>query len=58
MARTVYPRGKHYIKVEDLKVAIQEVWTTLSSELFLKLYNNVPRRIHAVMDARGSATNY
>ncbi|CDF33089.1 unnamed protein product [Chondrus crispus] len=58
MARMVYARGKHYPNVQDLKVAIEEAWSTVGSELLLTLYKSLTRRMHAVMDARGGATKY
>ncbi|CDF33332.1 unnamed protein product [Chondrus crispus] len=57
MARMVYARGRHYQNVRELKDAIEEAWSTVGSDLLLKLYKSLPRRMHAVMDARGGATN-
>ena len=37
MARMVYARGRHYQNVQDLKVAIEEAWATVGSELLLKI---------------------
>ncbi|CDF40946.1 unnamed protein product [Chondrus crispus] len=58
MARVVYARGRHYQNVRELKDAIEEAWSTVGSDLLLKLYKSLPRRMHAVMDARGGATKY
>ena len=58
MFRMVYATGKHYQNVQDLKIAIEEAWATVGSELSLTLYKSLRRRMHAVMDARGGATKY
>ena len=41
IARTVYVRGKHYENVEDLKVAFEEAWATVASDLLLRLYKSL-----------------
>ncbi|CDF40241.1 unnamed protein product [Chondrus crispus] len=58
MARTVYARGKQFDNIEDLKVAIEEAWATVGSDPLLRLHKSLPRRMNAVMDARGDATKY
>ena len=58
MARMVYARRRHYENVEELKVAIEEAWSTVGSYLLLRLYKGLPRRMHAVMDACGGAAKY
>ena len=58
MVRTVYARGRHYEKVDDLKVAIEEAWSTVASDLLLKLYKRLLRRMQTVMDAGGGVTKY
>ena len=54
----VYARGRHYENVDELRVAIEEAWSTVGSDLLLRLYKSLPRRMHAVMDACSSATKY
>ena len=58
MARIVYARGKHYQSVQELKIAIEDAWATVGSELLFTLYKSLPRRMHAFMDAGGGATKY
>lgn len=58
MAGMMYARGKHYENVEELKVAIEEAWSAVWSDLLLRLYKSQPCRMHAGIDVRGGATKY
>ncbi|CDF36453.1 unnamed protein product [Chondrus crispus] len=57
MARMVYARGKLYQNVEDLKVAIEEAWSTVGSGLLLTLYKSLPCRMHATNSCYDPATH-
>lgn len=51
--RKVQPRNK-----EQLIVALQEEWEKLNMELINKLCLSMPRRLQAVIDAKGGITKY
>ena len=58
MARTVYKRRKQYSTVDELKQAIRDARDEINSDYIFKLYNSIPRRLMAVIDAKGNATKY
>jgi len=48
-----YPKNK-----EDLWVILQEEWSKVDSSEVRKLYDSVPRRLHAVIKEKGLHSEY
>lgn len=52
-------RNKAPKTIEELKTVIEEVWTKdITTEEIQKLYDSMPRRVQAVIKAKGGATKY
>ncbi len=45
-------------KLQQLRDAIMSIWTKISEECFQHLVESVPRRIKAVLKAKGGPTRY
>ena len=43
---------------EELFAAITDIWTSFEPDYIKTLYNSIPRRITAVIKARGHLTKY
>jgi hypothetical protein len=52
-ARNPLPRNK-----EEMWVALQEEWDNFPQSSLDKLYESMPRRVDALVEARGSHTKY
>jgi hypothetical protein len=52
-SQEVFPRT-----VNELKVALKQEWEDLDGSIFEKLAASMPRRINAVLEARGGPTKY
>ncbi len=48
----------YYINLQQLLDAIMSIWTKISEEFFQHLVEYMPRRIKAVLKAKGSPTRY
>ena len=46
------------MKKENLKVAIEEAWEKIQSEETKSLVESMPRRLEAVIQAKGGPTKY
>ena len=46
------------MRKEDLAVALQEEWAKLDMVTVNKLIESMPRRLQAVIDAKGGSTKY
>ena len=44
--------------MNELKVALREEWENLDNSVFEKVVISMPRRINAVLAARGGPTKY
>jgi hypothetical protein len=53
--RARYPRPAN---IEELWEALQEEWAKLDVEYIRKLYESMPRRVAAVVEAKGGHTKY
>lgn len=52
-------KNVHNLKTnDDLEAAIRQVWANLPVEFIQRLYNSIPRRIRAVVKAKGCLTKY
>ena len=58
MARRVYFNGRQFKNVEEMEEVVRYVWEHLSNEYIFKLYRSIPKRLLAVIDAKGDATKY
>jgi len=58
LARFVYPDGKQYSSVEELKRAILHAWEAIPQEKIQKLYDSLPNRMLQVIQAKGKSTTY
>ena len=50
--------ARHPESVEDMWRFAQEEWNSISVATVTKLYNSLPRRVAAVLKARGGCTKY
>ena len=44
--------------MNELKVALKEEWEDLDNSVFEEVVASMPRRINAVLEARGGPTKY
>ena len=44
--------------VNELKIKIQEIWENIPVEYIRELYNSMPRRIQALLKAKGGHAKY
>lgn len=51
-------RRRHISNKKDLKEALQEEWDKIPSSLTANLVNSMPRRLQAVITAKGNPTKY
>lgn len=58
LEQTVYHNGKIYYHVADLKLAIIAAWDALPVTTLRLLVESMPRRMKAVIDAKGGQTKY
>ena len=54
----VRKRSPKPLKKEELGIALQEEWAKLDMSVVNKLCDSMPRRIQAVIDAKGGSTTY
>ena len=52
-SQKVFPKN-----VNELKVALKKEWENLNSSVFEEVIASMPRRINAVLEARGGPTKY
>lgn len=58
LARKVYANGRQFQTPDDLKRQIQISWNEIGQQYLDTLLDSMPRRIAAVLEARGGATKY
>ena len=58
LVRQVYKDNKQYNTRDELKTAIGRAWDELPIEVMNNHINSMPRRVQAVIDARGGSTKY
>ncbi|KAA8497595.1 Transposable element Tc3 transposase [Porphyridium purpureum] len=58
LSRVVYRKGRQFARVAELKAAVLAAWATEAQKYVVPLLESMPRRLQAVLDARGHHTKY
>ncbi|KAE9098573.1 hypothetical protein PF010_g15505 [Phytophthora fragariae] len=58
MSRRVYPNGKQYDSMPQLKAALFEAWNSIPTAMLVSLIESMPRRCVEVLDKKGNKTHY
>ncbi|KAA8493093.1 Transposable element Tc3 transposase [Porphyridium purpureum] len=58
LSRVVYRKGRQFARVAELKAAVLAAWATEAQKYVVPLLESMPRRLQAVLDARGHHIKY
>lgn len=58
LEKKVLDRNEDFLDLQQLANAIVEEWQAVPQRLIAKLINSMPRRVRAVLRARGGPTRY
>ncbi|KAA8494436.1 Transposable element Tc3 transposase [Porphyridium purpureum] len=58
LSRVVYRKGRQFARVAELRAAVLAAWATEAQKYVVPLLESMPRRLQAVLDARGHHTKY